>query len=68
MYPIRDFVAGLARVGKSFKEIHSDTEAAYGENWLKTKIYEIIRAVKEGKATVDQWQQNRRRKRRSLLR
>jgi hypothetical protein len=40
MYPVRDFVAGLARAGKSFKEIQETTEAAYGENWLnKTQIY-----------------------------
>jgi histone-lysine N-methyltransferase SETMAR len=66
MSPIRDFVAGLARAGKTFKEIQETTEAAYGENALKkTQIYEIIRAVKEGKATEDQRQNNGRRKVRS---
>jgi hypothetical protein len=66
MSPIRDFVAGLARAGKTFKEIQETTEAAYGENALKkTQIYEIIRAVKEGKVTEDQRQNNGRRKVRS---
>jgi hypothetical protein len=33
MSPIRDFVASLARAGKTFKEIKetTGTEAAYGE-------------------------------------
>jgi hypothetical protein len=54
MSPIRDFVAGLARAGKTFKEIQETTEAAYGENSLKkTQIYKIISTVKEGKDTED---------------
>jgi hypothetical protein len=66
MCPIWDFVAGLARVGKSFKEIQDTTEAAYIKNLLKkTQIYKIIKAVKEGKTTVDQWQNNGRRKMKS---
>jgi hypothetical protein len=66
MSPIRDFVAGLARAGKTFKEIQKKPEAAYGENALKkSQIYEIIRAVKEGKVTEDQRQNNGRRKVRS---
>jgi hypothetical protein len=40
MSPIQDFVAGLARAGKTFKDIQKTTEAAYGENALKkTQIY-----------------------------
>jgi hypothetical protein len=47
---IRDFIAGLARAGNTFKEIKGTTEAAYGKNSIKTtQIYEFIRAVKEGK-------------------
>jgi hypothetical protein len=66
MSPIWDFVAGLARAGKTFKEIQETTEAAYGENALKKiQIYKIIKAVKEGKVTEDQRQHNRRRKVRS---
>jgi ABC-type Fe3+-citrate transport system substrate-binding protein len=66
MSPIWDFVAGLARAGKTFKEIQETTEAAYGKNALKkTQIYKIIKAVKEGKVTEDQRQHNRRRKVRS---
>jgi hypothetical protein len=66
MSPIRDFVAGLARAGKTFKEIQETTEVAYAENALKkTQIYETIRAVKEGKVTDDQNQNNGRRKVRS---
>jgi hypothetical protein len=61
--PIWDFVAGLARAGKSYKEIPDTTEAAYGQNSLKkTQIYKIIKAVKEGKTTVDQRQNTGRRK------
>jgi histone-lysine N-methyltransferase SETMAR len=66
MSPIQDFVASLARAGKTFKDIQETTEAAYGENALKkTQIYEIIRAVKERKVTEDQRQHNGRRKVRS---
>jgi hypothetical protein len=37
---IQDFIAALARAGKTFKEIQETTEAAYGENALKkTQIY-----------------------------
>jgi hypothetical protein len=63
MSPIRDFVACLARAGKTFKEIQETTEAAYSENALKqTQIYEIIRAVKDEKVTEDQRWNNGRRK------
>jgi hypothetical protein len=63
MSPIRDFVAGLARAGKTFRENQKTTETAYGENALKKiQIYEIIKAVKEGKVTEDQRQHNGRRK------
>jgi hypothetical protein len=54
MSPIRDFVAGLARAGKTLKEIHETTEAAYGENSSKkTQIYETNRVMKEGKDNED---------------
>jgi hypothetical protein len=68
MSPIRDVVAGLARAGKTLQEIKETTEAVYGKNSLKkTQIYGIIRAVKEGKDTVDQQQNNGRRKVRSFI-
>ncbi len=52
-FSIRDFIASLAK-------------AAYCKNLLKkTQIYKIIKAVKEGKTTVDQQQNNGRRKVRS---
>ncbi len=50
------------------QEIKETTEAVYGKNSLKkTQIYGIIRAVKEGKDTVDQQQNNERRKVRSFV-
>jgi histone-lysine N-methyltransferase SETMAR len=55
MTKVRDFVAGLARAGKTFKEIKETTEAAYGDQALKrTQIYEIMNKVKAGKNTEDQ--------------
>jgi hypothetical protein len=63
---IRDFVAGLARAGKTFNEIQETTEAAYSKKSLKkTRIYEIMETVKEGKTSVDQRQNKGARKVRS---
>jgi hypothetical protein len=59
---IRDFVAGLASSRQTFKA-QETTEAAYGKKSLKnTRIYETVKTVKEGKTTVDQRQNNGRRK------
>ncbi len=61
-----DVVATLARAGKSFKEIQETVTAAYGDMGLKkTQIYAIIKNVKEGKQTSDQWKSNGTRKIRS---
>jgi histone-lysine N-methyltransferase SETMAR len=63
MSPIRDFVAGLARAGKGFKEIEKTILAAFKDVSLKkTQIYEIIKQVKKGKLTADQRKFNGRRK------
>jgi hypothetical protein len=59
MSPLRDFVATLARAGKSFKEIQETVTAAYGDTGLKKmQIYAIIKNVKEGKPTSDQRKSN----------
>jgi hypothetical protein len=64
---LRDFVATLARVGKSFKDIQETVAAVYGDRSLKkTQIYAIIKNVKEGKPTTDPWKLNDRRKIRNL--
>jgi len=55
MTAVRDFVAGLARAGKGFKEIQETVNAAYGDLALKRgAIYSILRKVKAGKNTKDQ--------------
>ncbi len=55
MTEVRDFVAALARAGKTFQEIKTMCEAAYGGQALKrTQIYDIIQRVKAGKNTKDQ--------------
>ena len=55
MTEVRDFVAALARAGKTFAEIKTMCEAAYGDQALKrTQIYDIIQKVKAGKNTKDQ--------------
>jgi hypothetical protein len=64
---LRDFVATLARAGKIFKDIQETVAAVYGDRSLKkTQIYAIIKNVKEGKLTTDQWKLNDRRKIRLL--
>jgi hypothetical protein len=53
---MRDFVAGLARVGKSADDIKIITDDSFGDNPLeKTAIYNIIKKVKAGKTTNNQW-------------
>jgi hypothetical protein len=55
MTQVRDFVAGLARTGKSASEIKKVVDAAYGDKALGfTSIYYIIKKVKAGKTTDDQ--------------
>ena len=54
MTGVRDFVAGLARAGKSFKEIQETVNGAFGDQALKkTQIYDILKLVKAGKSTSD---------------
>jgi hypothetical protein len=55
MKQVRDFVAGLARTGKSAAEIKKLVDAAYGDKTLGlTSIYYILEKVKAGKSTEDQ--------------
>jgi len=55
MTGVRDFVSGLARAGKTFKEIQETVIGAYGDLALKkTQIYDIMNKVKAGKVTSDQ--------------
>jgi DNA-binding transcriptional regulator YhcF (GntR family) len=55
MTEVRDFVAALARAGKSRKEIKPLVDAAYGDKTLsRSQINRRIKAVKEGKSTSDQ--------------
>jgi hypothetical protein len=54
MTEVHDFVAALARAGKSRKEIKPLVDAAYGDKTLSiSQINRIIKAVKEGKTTSD---------------
>jgi histone-lysine N-methyltransferase SETMAR len=47
----RDFVADLARAGKTYQEIKETVDAAYGDQSLqKTAIYAIIKKVKAGES------------------
>jgi transcriptional regulator GlxA family with amidase domain len=55
MSKARDFVAALARAGKSYREIKKMVDAEFGDQTLKqTAIYAIIKKVKDGKTTEDQ--------------
>ncbi len=55
MTQVRDFVAGLARAGKSASEIKKLVDDAYGDKALGlTSIYYILKRVKAGKSTEDQ--------------
>jgi hypothetical protein len=57
-----DFVAGLTRADKGYKEIKETVDAAFGDKTLqKTAIYKIIKKVKAGKDTADQRHLNRKR-------
>jgi hypothetical protein len=50
-----DFVAGLVRACKGYKEIKERVDAAFGDKTLQKKaIYKIIKKVKAGKDTADQ--------------
>jgi hypothetical protein len=54
MTKLRDFVAALARAGKSYPEILKTTEAAFGGKSLsKSTIYNIINKFKAGESTED---------------
>jgi hypothetical protein len=49
-----NFVAALARAGKSHKESKTLVDAAYGDKTLSiSQINCIIKAIKEGKTTID---------------
>jgi hypothetical protein len=66
MTGVRDFVAGLARAGKGFKEIQETVNAAYGDLALKRgAIYSILRKVKAGKNTKDQRHLNKKKTKRT---
>ncbi len=55
MTQVRDFVAGLARAGKSASEIKKLVDDAYRDKALGlTSIYYILKRVKAGKSTEDQ--------------
>jgi hypothetical protein len=55
MTRVRDFVADLARAGKSFSEIKKTVAAAYGDRSLSSsQLYRIIKQARVGKDTEDQ--------------
>jgi hypothetical protein len=63
MSSLCNFVATLARDGRSFKDIEETVAAAYGNKSLKkTQIYAIIKNIKEGKPITDRRKLNGRRK------
>ena len=67
MTKVRDFVAALARAGKSCKEIKNTTDSAYGVKSLSiSAIYKIIIKVKAGKNTDDQRPLNSKKTKRTL--
>jgi len=50
MTRVQDFIADLAKTGKSAKKIKELTDKAYGDKSLKkTQIYHIISEVKAAK-------------------
>jgi hypothetical protein len=54
MTEARNFIAALARAGKSCREIKPLVDAAYGDKSLSiSQINRIIKVVKEGKTTAD---------------
>ena len=66
MTGVRDFVAGLAREGKSFKDIQETVKGAFRDQALKkTQIYDIIKLVKAGKSTADSRHLNSRKTKRT---
>ena len=55
MGKVRDFVAGLARVGKDCGEIEDTVRKSFGDKaGNRATIYCIIKAVKDGENTDDQ--------------
>jgi hypothetical protein len=59
MMEARNFIAALAKAGKSRKDIKPLVDATYGDNpLLISQINQIIKAVKEGKLTFDQRHSN----------
>jgi hypothetical protein len=59
MTEVRNFVTALARAGKSRKEIKPLVDATHRDKTLsKSQINCIIKAVKEGKNTLDQHHSN----------
>jgi histone-lysine N-methyltransferase SETMAR len=66
MSKVRDFVAALARAGKTAAEIKTLVEAAFADQALGlTSIYNILKKVKAGKNTDDQRHLNAKRTKRS---
>lgn len=60
MANVRDFVAGLARAGKSCKDIKNHSEGAFGDKTLtEMTIQNISNKVKAGKNTDDQRRRER---------
>ena len=52
MTGVRDFVASIARAGKSFGEIKETADLTFGDKSLhKSTIYDLINKVKAGKMT-----------------
>ncbi len=57
MTEVPNFVAGLARRGKSTAEIKMTIDTTYGDKvWGLTSIYYILKNVKDGESTDDQHQ------------
>jgi histone-lysine N-methyltransferase SETMAR len=66
MSKVRDFIAALARAGKTAAEIKNLVEAAFADQALGlTSIYNILKKVKAGKNTDDQRHLNAKRTKRS---
>ncbi len=62
MAKVRNFVAGLARAGKSANEIKIIADAAFGDKSLmKTAIYNILKKDKASEMTDNQRHLKRRR-------
>ena len=67
MTGVRDFVASIARAGKSFGEIKETADLTFGDKSLhKSTIYDLINKVKAGKMTEDQCHLNPKKTKRNL--